>query len=62
VVTGGIGEGDRVSEAAVGQSYLVLNRVRETDIVVRPEGRSTGASMASVAQWLGSDRSIAPSW
>jgi uncharacterized SAM-binding protein YcdF (DUF218 family) len=57
VVTGGIGEGDRVSEAAVGQSYLVLNRVRETDIVVRPEGRSTGASMASVAQWLG-ERSL----
>ena len=57
VVTGGIGEGDRVSEAAVGQSYLILNRVRETDIVVRPEGRSTGASMASVAQWLG-ERSL----
>lgn len=57
VVTGGIGEGDRVSEAAVGQSYLVLNRVRESDIVVRPEGRSTGASMASVAQWLG-ERSL----
>ena len=44
-------------QAAVGQSYLILNRVRETDIVVRPEGRSTGASMASVAQWLGA---IAP--
>jgi uncharacterized SAM-binding protein YcdF (DUF218 family) len=53
VVTGGIGEGDRVSEAAVGQRYLVLNRVRERDVVVRPEGRSTYASMASVAHWLG---------
>jgi uncharacterized SAM-binding protein YcdF (DUF218 family) len=57
VVTGGIGEGDRVSEAAVGQSYLALNRVREGDIVVRPEGRSTDASMASVARWL-AERSL----
>lgn len=52
VVTGGIGEGDRVSEASVGQQYLVAHGVAETDVVVRPEGRSTEASMASVAGWL----------
>ncbi len=51
VVTGGIGEGDRVSEATVGRQYLVAHGVPEHAVVVRPEGRSTQASMRSVAQW-----------
>lgn len=54
VVTGGIGEGDRVSEATVGRQYLVSHGVPETAVVVRPEGRSTLASIRSVAQWAGS--------
>lgn len=53
VVTGGIGEGDRVSEATVGRAYLVEHAVPETAVVVRPEGRSTEASMAAVGEWLG---------
>ena len=52
IVTGGIGEGDRTSEAAVGQQYLVSRGVREADVVPRPEGRSTDASIASVGDWL----------
>jgi len=51
VVTGGIGTGDRVSEATVGQQYLAQQGVPRTAIVVRPEGRSTAASMEAVAAW-----------
>jgi uncharacterized SAM-binding protein YcdF (DUF218 family) len=54
VVTGGIGEGDRVSEATVGRQYLVSRGVPEAAVVVRPEGRSTQVSIRSVAQWAGS--------
>jgi uncharacterized SAM-binding protein YcdF (DUF218 family) len=51
VVTGGIGAGDRVSEATVGHQYLVASGVPDSAVVVRPEGRSTRASMRSVAEW-----------
>jgi uncharacterized SAM-binding protein YcdF (DUF218 family) len=51
VVTGGIGEGDRVSEATVGRQYLVSRGLPEPAVVVRPEGRSTQVSIQSVAQW-----------
>lgn len=52
VVTGGIGDGDRESEATVSRRYLVSNGVPLEAVVVRPEGRSTEASMMSVAAWL----------
>jgi uncharacterized SAM-binding protein YcdF (DUF218 family) len=52
VVTGGIGSGDRVSEATVGHGYLKARAVPETAIVVRPDGRTTEESMRSVAEWL----------
>lgn len=51
VVTGGIGEGDQVSEATVGQQYLAAQGIPRQAIIVRPEGRSTQASMAAVARW-----------
>lgn len=51
VVTGGIGEGDRVSEATVGRQYLIQHNVPVAAVVVRPEGRSTQASIRSVEQW-----------
>ncbi len=57
VVTGGIGEGDRVSEATVGRQYLVGRGVPEAAVVVRPEGRSTQASVRSVADWA-ADRGV----
>lgn len=52
VVTGGIGDGDRMSEATVGHRYLKARAVPETAIVVRPDGRTTEESMLSVAEWL----------
>jgi uncharacterized SAM-binding protein YcdF (DUF218 family) len=51
VVTGGIGDGDRVSEATVGRQYLVSQGVPDSAVVVRPDGRSTQASIRSVAAW-----------
>lgn len=51
VVTGGIGEGDRVSEATVGRAYIVAHDVADSAVVVRPDGRSTQASIRSVADW-----------
>ncbi|MEO8635765.1 MAG: YdcF family protein [Gemmatimonadales bacterium] len=56
VVTGGIGEGDRVSEATVGQQYLVAHRVPRSAVIVRPEGRSTQASITAVAAWAAEHR------
>lgn len=52
VVTGGIGSGDRVSEATVGHRYLRAHNVPDSAIVVRPDGRTTEESMQSVHQWM----------
>ncbi len=52
VVTGGIGSGDRMSEATVGHRYLRSHRVPDSAIVVRPDGRTTDESMRSVGEWM----------
>ncbi len=52
IVTGGVGRGDTLSEAVVSRSYLLWRGVRDTAIVVQPQGRSTYTSMTAVAQWL----------
>jgi uncharacterized SAM-binding protein YcdF (DUF218 family) len=52
VVTGGIGRGDTISEATVGQRYLVAREVPEEDVVVQPVGRSTRTSMTAVGAYL----------
>jgi uncharacterized SAM-binding protein YcdF (DUF218 family) len=52
VVTGGMAEGDRVSEATVSRQYLVGKEVPGTAIVVRAVGRNSRESMASAAEWL----------
>lgn len=59
IVTGGIGTGDRESEATVGRRYLVAQGIPDSAVVVRPEGRSTEASMHSVAAYL-RDRELSP--
>jgi uncharacterized SAM-binding protein YcdF (DUF218 family) len=51
IVTGGIGEGDRMSEATAGQKYLVAAGV-PADSVVLEAGNSTAASIDSVAEYL----------
>jgi len=57
IVTGGMAEGDRVSEATVSQRYLVARGVPASAIVVQPVGRNTRESVASAAEWL-HDRSL----
>lgn len=52
VVTGGIGAGDRMSEATVGHRYLRALAVPDSAIIVRPDGRTTDESMRSVAEWM----------
>lgn len=52
VVTGGIGTGDRVSEATVSHRYLRGQQVPDSAIIVRPDGRTTEESMQSVAEWM----------
>ncbi len=52
VVTGGIGTGDRMSEATVGHRYLRSLSVPDSAIIVRPDGRTTGESMRSVGEWM----------
>jgi uncharacterized SAM-binding protein YcdF (DUF218 family) len=52
VVTGGIGPGDRMSEATVGDRYLRSRGIPDSAIVVRPDGRTTEESMRSVAEWM----------
>ncbi len=52
VLTGGIGAGDTASEAVVGQRYLLSRNVPPEVLVVRPQGRSTEASVRSVADWM----------
>ncbi len=51
VVTGGQSPGDDESEATVSRRYLESRGVPRKAITVRPEGRSTSASMESVADW-----------
>jgi uncharacterized SAM-binding protein YcdF (DUF218 family) len=51
IVTGGIGPGDRVSEATAARRYLVTAGV-PSDSVVLQAGNTTAASMDSVAEYL----------
>ncbi|HET7041500.1 MAG TPA: YdcF family protein [Gemmatimonadales bacterium] len=52
VVTGGIGSGDRESEATVGRRYLVARGVPDSQVVVLPEGKNTDQTMAAVGDWV----------
>jgi uncharacterized SAM-binding protein YcdF (DUF218 family) len=52
VVTGGIGSGDRESEATVGRRYLVGLGVPDSAVVVVAKGRNTDETIAAVALWV----------
>ena len=52
VVTGGMAEGDRMSEATVGSKYLTEKGIPSAAIIVRPVGRDSRESIASAAEWL----------
>lgn len=52
VVTGGIGSGDRESEATVGRRYLVARGIADSQVVVIPEGKNTDQTMDAVETWV----------
>lgn len=52
VVTGGIVEGDRMSEATAGRQYLVSIGIAADSIVVKAVGRNTAGSLEAVAEYL----------
>lgn len=54
IVTGGTGEGDTTSEAAVSQRYARQRGVPAKAILLETEGRTTSQSMAGVAALMGS--------
>ena len=51
VVTGGIGSGDRESEATVGRRDLAGQGVPDSELVVLAKGRDTDETMDAVADW-----------
>jgi uncharacterized SAM-binding protein YcdF (DUF218 family) len=52
VLTGGTGDGDTTSEAAVGRRYALEHGVPDSAIVTENRGRTTRESMSSVAAWM----------
>ena len=54
IVTGGTGQGDTTSEAAVSQRYAIQRGVPASAILLETEGRTTSESMAGVAALMGS--------
>ena len=50
VLTGGRGEGDTISEAAVGRRYVMKAGVADSAILLENEGRTTSESFATVAE------------
>jgi uncharacterized SAM-binding protein YcdF (DUF218 family) len=52
IVSGGVGRGDTISEAAVGRRYLVSHGIPADAVIAQAEGRTTMASMNAVAAWL----------
>lgn len=52
VVTGGVGRGDTMSEALVGERYLRAHGVPPGAVAAAGEGRTTKTSMTAVAAWL----------
>jgi uncharacterized SAM-binding protein YcdF (DUF218 family) len=56
VLTGGVGEGDTTSEAAVGRKYAQQHGVPDSAILIEPHGRTTSESMAEVAALLQGER------
>jgi uncharacterized SAM-binding protein YcdF (DUF218 family) len=48
IVSGGVGRGDTISEAAVGRRYLVARGIPADAVIAQAEGRT----MNAVADWL----------
>lgn len=52
VLTGGMGDGDTTSEAAVGRRYAVKHGVPDSAILIETRGRTTAESMQRVAAMM----------
>jgi uncharacterized SAM-binding protein YcdF (DUF218 family) len=52
MVTGGVGVGETVSEAAVGRRYLISSGASEAAVVAIDTGRSTEPSLRAAADWI----------
>ncbi len=52
LLTGGTGEGDAVSEAAAGRTYVMAHGVPDTAILLENEGRTSSQSLRSAADLL----------
>lgn len=52
IVTGGKGNGDTTSEAAVSRRYVERHGVPDSAVLVEPSGRTTNESMTAVAQLM----------
>jgi uncharacterized SAM-binding protein YcdF (DUF218 family) len=53
IVTGGTGQGDTTSEAAVSQRYAIRRGVPASAILLESKGRTTSESMEGVAALMG---------
>ena len=56
ILTGGMGDGDTTSEAAVGRRYAVKHGVPDSVILMETRGRTTAESVQRVAQMMDSLR------
>jgi uncharacterized SAM-binding protein YcdF (DUF218 family) len=56
ILTGGMGDGDTTSEAAVGRRYAVKHGVPDSAILMETRGRTTAESVQRVAQMMDSLR------
>ena len=50
ILTGGVGEGDSISEAAAGRDYLVAQGVATTTLLLEQQGTTTWESMQNAAE------------
>lgn len=52
VLTGGMGDGDTTSEAAVGRRYVMKHGVPDSAIWIEAQGRTTSESLRRVAEMM----------
>ena len=52
LLTGGIGEGDTASEAAVSRTYVLAHGVPDTSLLLENEGRTSSQSLQGAADLL----------
>lgn len=59
ILTGGVGDGDTRSEAAVGRDYAIAHGVDATRIVVEEASRTTAENLANAKALVGDDETCA---